>query len=68
MGDKPLRVVWGAKAIGEMIGRDEPQTHYLLSNGQIRCARKCGTHWVADEGDLRREFSGGPASAAGAGS
>jgi len=61
MDEKPLRLVWKAKGIAKVIGRDEQQTHYMLAAGLIRCARKCGKHWVADEGDLRREFSAGGA-------
>jgi hypothetical protein len=59
-----LRLVWGGKNIGKVIGLDEQQTHYLLAAGLIRCARKVGKRWVADEGDLQREFSGGPPGAA----
>ena len=66
--DKKLDLAWGAKAIGEEIGLTEPQAHYALKAGLIRCARHVGKKWVANKQDLRREFSGGPASAAGAGS
>lgn len=68
MGEKPLRVVWGGGGIGKVIGLSEQQTHYLLAAGLVRCARKVGKRWVADEEALRQEFSGGPAPAAGAGS
>ena len=59
MGEKPLRLVWGGGSIGKIIGLSEQQTHYLLAAGLIRCARKVGKR-VADEEDLRREFSGAP--------
>jgi hypothetical protein len=58
MGQK-LNLAWGAKAIGEEIGLTEPQAHYALKAGLIRCARHVGKKWVADRQDLRREFSGG---------
>jgi hypothetical protein len=58
--EEKLDLVWGAKAIGEEIGTTEPQTHYLLGAGLIRCARHIGKRWVADRQNLRREFSGGP--------
>jgi hypothetical protein len=64
MDEQSLRLVWGGKNIGRVIGLDEPQTHYLLAAGLIRCARKVGKRWVADAGDLQREFSGGPPEAA----
>jgi len=64
MDGKPLRLAWGGRAIGKVIGRDEQQTHYMLAAGLIRSARKVGKHWVADEGDLQREFAGGPPGAA----
>ena len=54
-----------AKAIGEEIGLTQPQTHYALKAGLIRCARHVGKKWVADREDLRREFSGGRAEDAG---
>jgi hypothetical protein len=53
--DKP---VWGAAAIGEIIGRTERQTHHLLSRGFIKCARKVGGAWTATPSALRREFGG----------
>ena len=57
--DKKLDLTWGAKAIGEEIGLTEPQAHYALKAGLIRCARHVGKKWVADRRELRMEFSGG---------
>jgi hypothetical protein len=51
------RKLWGAEAIGAAIDRSPKQTYYLLNKGLIRSARRIGTQWVADEDDLRREFS-----------
>jgi hypothetical protein len=48
--------VWGARAIGALIGRNESQTHYLLNGGHIKSARKVGGAWVANVDALRREF------------
>ena len=58
-GENPLKTVWGAEAIGRAIGRDRRQTFYLLEKGLIRSVKRIGKRWVADEDDLRREFSSG---------
>jgi hypothetical protein len=34
----PLEVVWGAKAIGDVIGRDERQTYHMLETGLLKCS------------------------------
>ena len=41
---KPL---WGAKAIGEVIGKNRRQTFWLLQNGMLP-ARKVGSLWVSE--------------------
>jgi hypothetical protein len=51
-----LPIVWGAKAIGQVIRRTERQTHYLLERGAIEAARKVGAQWTASEAGLRRQF------------
>ena len=51
-----LRIVWGARAIGEVIGRTERQTHYLLEQGAIRAARKIGSQWCTSVPGLRAQF------------
>jgi len=48
--------LWGAEAIGAAIDRSPKQAYYLLRKGLIRSARRIGTQWLADEGDLQREF------------
>jgi hypothetical protein len=45
------RLVWGAAAIAETIGRSLAQTYCLLENGFLP-ARRVGRQWVADEGAL----------------
>lgn len=35
-------IVWGAKAMGELIGRNERQAYYLLETGALNGARKVG--------------------------
>lgn len=52
------RPVWGAAAIGAIIGRTERQTHHLLSRGLIASARRVGGRWTATPSALRREFGG----------
>ncbi len=56
---EPLDPIWGAKAIGEEIGRSPRSTFYLLESGAIP-ARKVGTLWVASRRELRRALFGGP--------
>jgi hypothetical protein len=57
---KDSAVVWGAAAIGKVIGRTERQTHWLLSQGAIKAARKSTnrkkSHWYASVDGLRRQF------------
>lgn len=47
---------WGAEAIGAVIGRNSRQTHYLLTRGEIKSARRKGGRWVANRAKLRAEF------------
>jgi hypothetical protein len=54
--NEKLQIVWGAKAIGRVIGRTERQTHYLLERGAIPAARKVGAQWCASELGLRAQF------------
>jgi len=58
-----LGLVWGARAIVEVIGRTERQTHYLLESGRIRAARKAGpnprSQWLAPISGLRAQFCAG---------
>jgi hypothetical protein len=49
-------VIWGAEPIGAIIGRNARQTHHLLINGEIKCARKVGGRWCASIPALRVEF------------
>lgn len=49
-------VVWGAKQIGEVIGRNERQAFYLLEKGHIPCARKFAKNWAASRQALLQMF------------
>jgi hypothetical protein len=51
--DKP---VWGAKAIGDIINRNPRQTHHLLNQGYIKCAKRIGGRWCASPAALLKEF------------
>ena len=51
-----LGIVWGVEAIGKIINRTPRQTHYLLSQGAIQAARRCGGLWCADKAGLRAQF------------
>jgi hypothetical protein len=55
--EEKLDLVWGAKGIGKEINRSATQTHYLLTSGAIRSAKRVGKLWVCDRLALRREFS-----------
>jgi hypothetical protein len=54
--DDPDRPVWGAAAIGRIIGKNQRSTHHLLSRGLIKSARRVGHQWTAVPSALRREF------------
>jgi hypothetical protein len=54
-----LKLVWGAKGIGEVIGKDSRQANHLLAKGAIKCARKVNGQYVAPYDGLRQEFCGG---------
>ena len=51
--DKPI---WGARAIGEVIGRNPRQAFHLLTNGHIKSARQVGGRWMAVPSALLKEF------------
>lgn len=48
-------LVWGAQAIGKVVGLTERQTIHLLKTGEIP-AKKVGGRWVAERGQLARFF------------
>jgi hypothetical protein len=50
-------VVWGAKAIGQVIGLNERQAYHRLGSGHISCARKFGNTWAASKRALQRLFA-----------
>jgi hypothetical protein len=39
--------IWGAEAIGSVIGKNRRQTFWLLQNGMLP-ARKVGAQWVSE--------------------
>ena len=58
-GESPSsEFLWGADEIGAAIGRNGRQAFHLLSNGDIKCARKVRGRWVANRAALLREFGG----------
>src|ERR1700752_1501675 len=63
VSDRKLGIVWGAKAIGEVIGRTEDQTHCVLDQHALRAARKIsakkGSGWFASVSGLREQFCTG---------
>lgn len=58
--DTDLDLVWGAAAIGRVIGRNTRQTFYLLETGAIP-ARKVKDKWVSNRPALKRFFTEPPA-------
>lgn len=50
-------IVWGAKAIGQVINLSERQTYHRLERGQLSCARKFGKTWAASKVALQRLFA-----------
>ena len=50
--------LWGADEIGAAIGRNGRQTYHLLAHGEIQCARKVRSRWMANRAALLREFGG----------
>jgi hypothetical protein len=48
-------IVWGAAAIGKIIGQSPSQTYHRLINGHIQSARKKGKRWCASRLELLRE-------------
>jgi hypothetical protein len=55
-GSSQTGFVWGAEAIGRIIGRTERQMHHLLRKGAIKSAQKRGHQYVAYIPALKREF------------
>lgn len=57
MTEPTCEIVWGARAIGELIGRSERQAFYLLEKGQIPGAIKIGKTWTARRSTLLRPWA-----------
>jgi hypothetical protein len=49
--------IWGARAIGRVIGKKPTETFYLLKSGQLP-ATKIGDSWVAYPSRLRARLRG----------
>lgn len=58
--EKQIELVWGAGAIAELIGRTPRATFHMLDNGELP-AKKVGSRWVAEKGELVRFFRGAAA-------
>jgi hypothetical protein len=50
------RPIWGTKAIGEIIGKNPPQTLYLLQKSKLD-ADKIGDQWATTARRLLHKFS-----------
>lgn len=53
-----LDLVWGAKAIAQVLGCTERKTFHMLEKGELPCARQVGSRWVASRKALERFFEG----------
>ena len=49
-------LVWGADAIGAVIGRTNRQIYHLLASGALKSAKRIGGRWVASRAALLREL------------
>ena len=56
--DDPDEIVWGAAAIGNLIGRSERQAYYLLESKAIKGTRKIGGLWSARRSVLLAQWGG----------
>lgn len=50
-------VVWGAKAIGQVLNLTERQAFHRLEAGQIPGAKKIGKSWAASRSAIQRMFN-----------
>jgi hypothetical protein len=57
--DSSDSIIWGARAIGKMIGRNERQAYHLLETGALRGARKIGGVWSAKRSTLLSQWDEG---------
>jgi hypothetical protein len=53
-------IIWGAKAIGALIGLSERKTFHLLETGQIKGAKKFGRRWCITRQNLMANFDPSP--------
>jgi len=54
----PGDLVWGAAAIGQVIGKSQRKTFYLLEAGRLTSAKKVGNQYVASRTALLKELGG----------
>jgi hypothetical protein len=54
---QPSDIVWGAKAIGQVINRSERETYFLLENNLLPAVR-VGRKWSASRARLLARCSG----------
>jgi hypothetical protein len=57
------RILWGARSIGEYIGRSEREVRHLVAIGALKVSRK-GRLMAARESDIDQQFDTQPATAA----
>jgi hypothetical protein len=57
-----LDLAWGARDIGQVIGRDERAAYWLLEKGRLP-AKKIGRVWVASRAKLIEHLVGGKEAA-----
>ena len=52
-----MNVIWGARAIGKAINKNERQAFHLLETRAIP-GKKIGGQWTAEENELREVWRG----------
>lgn len=54
--ENDLQVLWGAAAIGAVIGRTKRQTYHMLTRGELKGAKLIGGRWCITREALRAIF------------
>ncbi|MER9711076.1 MULTISPECIES: DNA-binding protein [unclassified Mesorhizobium] len=58
MANTDLDIIWGAKAIADLLNCDERKAFYLLESGSIPGARKLAGRWCVARQKLHDLFLG----------
>ncbi|SFV32279.1 Helix-turn-helix domain-containing protein [Devosia crocina] len=53
-----LDLIWGAAAIGKVLGCSVRKTYHMLESGALPCCKQVGNRWVASRKALEAFFAG----------